>query len=120
MMPVEATYTSFARQENRSAVILVVRFTEACPARPVKAFAIPALMTRARARPLGKHTRHQSTGADDIEERVKTPATAVPGANSASTTSGRPLYRIPELPAANRTPATGRRAGKWEGAKGET
>ncbi len=35
--------------------------------------------------------RHQSTGADGHSERVKRPATVVPGANEASSTSSRPV-----------------------------
>ena len=90
MMPVEATKISSVRQERSPAVALDVRVTDACPARPVKAFAIPAFTTRARAFPFDRRARHQSTGAEDIEERVKTPATVVPGAKAASKTSGRP------------------------------
>jgi hypothetical protein len=56
---------------------------------PVKALALPALMTTARARPALRFLTHQSTGAERDFEEVKQPATVVPGSTTASSTSGR-------------------------------
>ena len=44
---------------------------------------------------VGRWVRHQSTGADGALERVRTPATEVPGSNTASSRSGRPRYFMP-------------------------
>ena len=63
--------------------------TVATPALPVKALALPALMTTARAEPPSRLSTHQSTGAERDLERVKDPATVVPGSMMASRTSGR-------------------------------
>ena len=44
----------------------------------------------ALARSAASFSSHQSTGAERVAERVKTPAIAAPGAISASITSSRP------------------------------
>ena len=56
---------------------------------PVKALLLPALTTSARARPRGRRWRQSSTSGDGQREVVVTPATAVPGLNSTSSTSAR-------------------------------
>src|SRR5690606_19025461 len=53
-------------------------------------------------------------------EVVNTPATVVPGSNSASSTSVRPLYRMPASAVAMRTPAIAGMSGTSVGARGET
>jgi hypothetical protein len=88
--PVEARKTSRGLQPTALAAMSAVDFVASRPVRPVKALALPELTTSARALPLLRCARHQSTGADGHLERVSTPATAVPGSNSASSTSVRP------------------------------
>lgn len=68
---------------------LATAVTVATPALPVNALALPALMTTARAVPALRQSAHQSTGAERDFERVKAPATVVPGSMTASNTSGR-------------------------------
>ena len=67
------------------------RATEASPALPVKALALPALTRIPRALPLPRFFRQRSTGAERVSDFVSTPAIVVPGANSISITSLRPL-----------------------------
>ena len=89
--PVEARKTSCAAQPKRWAAAAAVRSTASTPAAPVKALALPELTTMARAVPRPRCWRHQSTGADGMDERVKTPARVVPAASSATNRSFRPL-----------------------------
>ncbi len=88
--PVEAWKISaglaFEKLGGRS---LATAVTVVTPALPVKALALPALTTRARAFPPLRLLAHQSTGAERDLEEVKQPATVVPGSRSASSTSGR-------------------------------
>jgi len=56
--------------------------TAASPALPVNALAMPELTAMARALPPLSARRHQSTGAEAVSERVKTPATVVCGDSS--------------------------------------
>src|SRR6476646_10006025 len=84
--PVDARKISEGLQPAAAAATLVA----SRPDLPVKALALPELTTSARAVPCLSCARHQSTGADGHFERVNTPATAVPGSNSASRTSVRP------------------------------
>ncbi len=88
--PVEARKTSSALQPLALAASAAVSLVATRPLLPVKALALPELTTSARAFPARKWVRHHSTGADGHFERVNTPATVVPGANSASSTSVRP------------------------------
>ncbi len=71
-----------------------MRATSAAPERPVKALALPEFTSTAKPRPSSagrvRHSWHHSTGAARVEERVKTPATLLPGATSTSITSLRP------------------------------
>ena len=60
------------------------------PFMPVKALALPELTTRMRAQPCFQASRHHSTGAELVFERVSTPATAVPGSMTATMRSVRP------------------------------
>jgi hypothetical protein len=60
------------------------------PRLPVKVLALPELTTSARAVPLARLARHQSTGAEAVLERVRTPATVVPGSSTAIIRSVRP------------------------------
>src|SRR5208337_3193275 len=64
--------------------------------------------------------RHQSTGADEVFERVKTPPACVPSGKMASRTSVRPAYLIPAPATASRTPESGGNFAGPAGAKGET
>ena len=68
--PVEATNTSSQSQPTCFAAATTVAATVFTPAWPVKALALPALTTTARARPWGSARRHQSTGAEGQRERV--------------------------------------------------
>ena len=89
MTPVEAWKISCGLQSRSFAADLATALTVATPAFPVKALALPALMTAARAEPPSRLSTHQSTGAERDLERVKEPATVVPGSMTASSTSGR-------------------------------
>ncbi len=90
MTPVEARKTSAGLQPAAMAAISAVSLVASRPDLPVKALALPELTTSARAVPPLSRARHQSTGAEGHFERVNTPATAVPGSKSASSTSVRP------------------------------
>src|SRR6202040_651634 len=84
------------------------------------ALALPEFTTSARAFPPFNTARHHSTGADGHFDWVKTPATAVPLSMTASSTSVRPLYRMPAAAVASLTPAMAGMSGTWVGASGET
>jgi hypothetical protein len=88
--PVDAKNTCEGLPPAARAAMSAVSFVAARPDFPVKALALPELTTSALAAPTFKCARHQSTGADGHFERVNTPATVVPGSNSASSTSVRP------------------------------
>ena len=90
IVPVEATNTSVVLQPRSRAAFFVVRSTEATPATPLKALALPELTITSRALPPLRPFWHQSTGAEAVSERVNTPATVVPGASSATIRSSRP------------------------------
>ncbi len=90
MTPVDAVNTVLGRQGNRSATASIVRAMASRPAFPVKALAFPALTRSALAMPPWRALRHQSTGGEGVSDRVRTPATWVPCASSASKTSRRP------------------------------
>ena len=90
MTPVDARKTSPGLQSTALAARSAVSLVAARPFLPVNALALPELTTRARARPGFSRARHHSTGAEGHLERVKTPATVVPGASNASITSVRP------------------------------
>jgi len=87
--PVEARKISAGLQRAALAAISAVSLVAARPLLPVKALALPELTTSARALPDFRLARHHSTGADGHFDLVKTPATAVPGSNSTSSTSVR-------------------------------
>ncbi len=89
MTPVEATNTSSARQPIAAATVSTWARLASRPAEPVKAFELPALTIRAREVPPGSAARHHSTSGEGHLDRVSTPATVVPTANSASKTSAR-------------------------------
>ena len=89
--PVDATKTSCGWHWTRALSAATVLATVFMPAAPVKALALPALTRKARAFPLARLALHQSTGAERVFEVVKQPAIVVPGSNSATSTSGRPL-----------------------------
>ncbi len=88
--PVEARKISAGRMPAALAAMSAVSLVAARPLLPVKALALPELTTSARALPPFKCARHHSTGADGHFDFVNTPATVVPGSNSASSTSVRP------------------------------
>ena len=99
------------RQPAASAAISAVSLTASAPVLPVKALALPELTTSARAVPLGRFLRHQSTGAEGHLERVNTPATVVSWAASHQSTSVRFLYRMPASAVAILTPSIGGQGG---------
>jgi hypothetical protein len=87
--PVDARNTSSGLQPTALAAIFAVNAQASRPVLPVNALALPELTTSARAlRPLSL-ARHHSTGADGHFDLVNTPATAVPGSSSISSTSVR-------------------------------
>lgn len=92
MVPVEAMNTSSGGQLKAMAALAMVRSTLAMPRLPVKALALPELTTSPRAAPppAAKARRHQSTGAERVLERVKTPAPVLPAASRTTSRSGRP------------------------------
>ena len=75
MTPVEAMKTSADFAPTRAAACSAIARVAFAPTAPVNAFELPALTTRARALPLPRRraSRHQSTGAPGIFERVNTP-----------------------------------------------
>src|SRR5690606_33281349 len=89
------------------------------PFLPVKALALPELTTSTRAVPPPRFCRQKSTGADGHFERVKTPATAVPGSNTMASRSVRFRYLMPASAVAIRTPSTAGMRGYFFGASGE-
>src|SRR3977135_4231370 len=93
--PVEARKTCDGLQRVAAAAILAVSLVASRPDLPVKAVALPELTTSTLATPCLSCARHQSTGADGHFDRVNTPATVVPGSNSANSTSIRPGQRRP-------------------------
>src|SRR5262245_4350672 len=111
---------SSARHPAALAASAAVTLVATRPFLPVNALAFPELTTSALARPDLMRVRHQSTAADGHFDRVKTPATAVPGSSSASRTSVRPTYRMPAAAVATRTPPTSGISGKHAGASGDT
>ena len=119
MTPVEEQNTSSAPQPAAFAACSTVTRTASRPFMPVKALALPELTTSARARPDFRLSRHLSTAAERVFERVRTPATVVPGANSASIRSVRPLYLMPASRVAKRTPSMAGMAGSAASANGD-
>ena len=117
--PVEARKTSDALQPTTALAASATARTPAWPACPVKALVLPLFTTTARACPRFSWARHHSTGAEAVLERVKTPATSVPGARTAKSTSVRSRYLIPASPVASLTPANGGRWAKLFGASGD-
>src|SRR6266700_5024938 len=109
---------SAAAQTMARAAIFAVNWQACRPVLPVKALALPELTTSARALPCLRMARHHSTGADGHLDLVKTPATVVPGASSASSTSVRLAYLMPAAAVASFTPATGGMSGMDFGARG--
>src|ERR1700743_2716394 len=89
MTPVEARDTSDALQPTTAAVESATARAEAAPPCPGKALALPRLTPSARADPAARFAWHHSTGADAVLDLVKTPATCVPGAITATRTSVR-------------------------------
>ena len=89
MTPVDARCTDAASTSKAAAIVSAVSLAEVAPAVPVNALALPLLHTTARAVPLGRIERLQSTGADGQSDLVKTPATVVPSSRSAVNRSAR-------------------------------
>src|SRR5947208_5581734 len=118
--PVEARNTSAGLQPMARAAISAVNLQAARPVLPVNALALPELTTSARGFAPLRRSRHHSTGADGHFDVVKTPATVVPGANSASITSVRFLYLMPAAAVPSLTPAMTGMAGTDLGARGDT
>ena len=89
--PVEAMKTSLRGRARAWAMARVLSSTALSPSLPVKALALPALATMARTLPRGRFLRHQSTGAEQVFDRVSTPAIVAPAGTTASITSSRSL-----------------------------
>ncbi len=89
--PVEAMKTSLRGQPSAWAMDQVVSSTALSPSLPVKALALPALTTMARTLPRARFLRHQSTGAEQVLDFVRTPAMVAPAGTTASRTSSRSL-----------------------------
>ncbi len=90
MTPVDEMKTSRGLQPSSFAVAFAVASTIWRPWRPVKVFELPELATMARALPPGSASRHQSTGAPQVTDRVSTPATVVPASSATTMRSSRP------------------------------
>jgi len=118
--PVEARNTSFGLQPIARAAISAVNLQASRPVFPVKALALPELTTSARGLALLRLARHHSTGADGHFDLVNTPATAVLGSSSASSTSVRLGYLMPAAAVASLTPAIAGISGTDVGARGDT
>src|SRR6056297_236711 len=123
MTPVEDEKTRASGRPSASATADVTLRTASIPALPVNALAFPEFTTIAAPslEPLPTFASQSSTGAARVDDRVKAPATAVPGAHSTSMTSARPAYRTPAAAVAKRTPSMTGSSGKPSfGARGET
>ena len=92
--PVEAIQTPDFGAPVALATAAASASTASTPFLPVKALELPEF-TRIACGPFtgaaSRRASHHSTGAERVEERVNTPATAEPGASIASITSRRPL-----------------------------
>src|SRR5207248_11482132 len=91
MTPVDEMKTSLGSQLSSRAVVAAVVSTTCLPVRPVKVLELPELTTMPRTLPPGRQSRHHTTGAPAVKERVKTPAIALSGASSANIKSSRPV-----------------------------
>ena len=118
MTPVEDTNTSSGAQPVIHATLAAIASTASRPAAPVKALALPAFTTSARARPWGSAARHHSTSGEGQRERVVTPATAVPSTKVRSVRSSRAHALYPARTVRAVQPATGGRSGNGR-ARGE-
>ena len=78
MTPVEAMKTSLGVASGGLGSSSAVMRVASLPFLPVKALALPELTTSARALPRFRFSRHHKTGAEQVLDRVSTPATAVP------------------------------------------
>ena len=90
MTPVEDRNTSPVLQPTALAAASAVKRVDSTPFLPVKALALPELTTSARPLPPFTPSRHHSTEAEQVLERVSTPAAVVPGSSTASIRSVRP------------------------------
>ena len=90
--PVEPIITWPLVQPSWAAVLAAQSSTAISPFLPVKALALPALTSSARAdpQPCFSCLRHQSTGAEGALEVVNIPATDVPFSNVINNRSSRP------------------------------
>src|SRR3954454_24772302 len=120
MTPVEARKMSAGRHPRARAAISAVNLHAVRPVLPVNALALPELTTSARGLAPLSRSRHHSTGADGHFDVVKTPATVVPGVNTASITSVRLAYLMPAAAVPSLTPAIAGIAGTDLGARGDT
>ncbi len=90
MTPVEEMKTSRGLQPRSFAVARAVASTTWRPWRPVKVLELPELATMARALPPDSESRHQTTGAPQVKDCVRTPAIVVPGLSDTTMRSSRP------------------------------
>ena len=104
MTPVEATTTSEGRHPSAFAVTAAISRASARPPSPVAAFAQPALITTARARPDATCSRDTITGAAGARLSVKT-AAAAHSRSAASSARSAPSGLIPAATEAARKPS---------------
>ena len=121
MTPVEEVNTALVGKLRLAAIAVQIRSTDAFPAVPVKALALPEFTSIAAPCDISPFILawQSSTHAARVAERVNTPAIADPAAIEASITSVRPGYFTPAAAAANFTPSITARLGKTSGAKGD-
>jgi hypothetical protein len=100
--PVEATTTSSTAQSTARAASTAISRASESPASPVPAFAQPALITIARARPSARCSREISTGAAFARLAVKMPAEAQGPSAATSARSSRPNLIPAATPAARK------------------
>ena len=109
--PVEYVSTSCSGQARIDAKAAAVVAASATPRSPVPAFALPALTTSPRSRPLAARCARQSaTGAAWKRFCVNTPAASVPGSQTTTSTSSRSQFLMRAAAVPRATPGTGRSA----------
>ena len=120
MTPVDAKNTVFSLQSRTSAAALAVMVVASVPFLPVKAFALPELITMALALPLERCFLHQSTGAEEHLDLVKTPAISAGLPNAIRQRSFLPTYFMPASTEASMTSSITGSSGYSFGASGDT
>ena len=116
--PVDETNTSDGLHASAPATLAAIASTAARPRPPVKALALPALTTTARASPRTSTERHHSTSGEGHLLCVSTPATVVPGSSVMKVRSLRSHGLYPARATRGVTPAIAGRAGKGRAERG--